>query len=158
VAVRSKLTVFVVLIVVGSSSCSYEAKRKTEMAVEQAVEEFHQELNEEQYQRIYSEGDADLRSSVTEAEFTEQLRSAHEQLGRASGKAFVFIEDSVWRGLRKAVGTKREIVAHGNSPYSDLIIGNERFVWAVENDRPKLVSYKFQKVCNKPCTVGIGLP
>ncbi len=155
---RCKPAVLIVLILVGCSACSYEAKRKTETAVEQAVEKFHAELNEEQYQRIYAEADVDLRRSATEAEFTAQLRSAHEQLGRASGKAFVFIDDSVWRGLRNAFGTKREIVSHGNVPASDLIIGNEQFVWAVENDQPKLVSYKFQRVCSKPCAVGFGPP
>ena len=155
---RSGLAVFVGLILVGCSSCSYEAKRKTEIAVEHAVEKFHEQLNDEQYQRIYAEADSELQSSVTEADFTAQLRTAHEQFGRASGKAYVFIDDSVWRGLRKALGTKREIVSHGNTPASDLIIGNEQFVWAVENDAPKLVSYKFRRVCSKPCTVGFGPP
>jgi hypothetical protein len=155
---RCNARLFIALILVGCSSCSYEAKRKTETAVERAVESFHQELNEEQYQRIYAEADGDLRSKVSEAEFTAQLQSAHEQLGRVSGKAFVFIDEGVWRGLRKALGRKREIVSHGNSPASDLIVGNEQFVWAVENDEPKLVSYRFQRVCSKPCTVGFGRP
>ena len=152
-AVRSKLALFVVLILVGCSSCAYDAKRKTETTVEQAVERFHEKLNEEQYQRIYAEADVDLRNSVREDEFIAQLRYAHEQLGRASGKAFVFIDDSVWRGLRKAFGGKREIVSHRTYPASDLIIANEQFVWAVENDQPKLVSYKFQRLCSKPCTM-----
>ena len=153
---RSKLAVFVALILVGCASCSYEAKRKTESAVEQAVEKFHEELNAEQYQKIYAEADGELRVSTTEAEFTAQLQSAHEELGRASGQAYVSIDDTVWRGLRQAFGAKREIVSHGNVPASDLIIGNERFVWAVENDQPKLVSYKFRRICNKPCAVGFG--
>jgi len=153
---RSRVSVFVVLILIGCASCSYEANRKTEAAVEQAAEKFHKALNDEQYQTIYNEADADLRNRVTEAEFTDQLRSAHEQLGRVSGKVYVFIDDSVWRGLRKAFGSKREIVAHGNSPGSDRIIGNEQFVWAVENDEPRLVSYKFQRICSKPCSIGFG--
>jgi hypothetical protein len=158
VFVRSRSAVFVALILVGCSSCSYEAKRKTETAVEQAVEKFHEELNAEEYQQIYSEADAELRGRATEAEFTAQLGSAHEQLGRTSGKAYVFIDESVWRGLRQAFGAKREIVSHGNSPVSDLIIGHEQFVWAVENDQPKLVSYKLQRVCSKPCAAGFGPP
>ena len=155
---RSGVAVFVVLILICSASCSYEAKRKTEAAVEQAAEKFHEALNEEQYLTIYNEADVELRKNVTEGEFTAQLRFAHEQLGRVSGKVYVFIDDSVWRGLRQAFGTKREIVAHGNTPGSDLIIGNEQFVWAVENDEPKLVSYKFRRVCSKPCAVGFGPP
>jgi len=154
--IRSKLALIAVIVLFGCSSCSYEAKRKTETAVEQAVEKFHKELNEEQYQTIYHEADAELQSRATEADFTAELRSAHEQLGTASGKAYVFIDDSIWRGLRKAFGSKREIVAHGNSPGSDRIIGNEQFVWAVENDEPRLVSYKFQRICSKPCSIGFG--
>src|SRR5258705_3344060 len=146
------------MVLTGCSSCSYEANRKTETVVEQAAEKFHAELNEEQYQTIYYEADDELRSKITEAEFTAQLRSAHEQLGRVSGKVYVFIDDSVWRGLQKAFSTKREIVAHGNSPAGETIIGNEQFVWAVENDEPRLVSYKFQRVCSKPCTIGFGPP
>ena len=155
---RSRLAVFVVVVLIGCSSCSYEARRKTEIAVEHAVETFHEQLNDEQYQKIYAEADAQLQKGVTEADFTAQLRTAHEQFGRASGKAYVFIDDSVWRGLRKALGTKREIVSHGNTPASDLIIGTEQFVWAVENDDPRLVSYNFQRICSKPCSVGLGPP
>jgi len=126
--------------------------------VEEAVERFHEELNQEQYQKIYAEADADLRNRVTEAEFISQVKDAHEQLGPASGKAYVFIDDSVWRAVRKAFGSKREIVSHRGWPASDLIIANETFAWAVEDDQPKLVSYHFESVCRKPCTVGIRLP
>jgi len=153
---RSRVAVFVVLILIGCASCSYEDKRKTETAVEQAAEKFHEALNGEQYQTIYNEADVELRKSVTEAEFTTQLRSAHEQFGRVSGKVYVFIDDSVWRGLRKAFGTRREIVSHANLPASDLILGTEHFVWVVQNDEPKLVSYKFQRICSKPCSIGFG--
>jgi len=155
---RSRLLLFVVLILIVSTSCSYEAKRKTESAVEQAAEKFHEKLNEEQYQTIYYEADAELRNRVTEADFTDQLRSAHEQLGRVSGKVYVIIDDSVWRALRNAFGTKRETVAHRNFPASDTIMGDEQFVWAVENDAPKLVSYKFQRICSKPCKIVFGSP
>jgi len=155
---RSRLSVFVVLSLIGCASCSYEAKRKTETAVEQAAEKFHEELNEEQYQTIYNEADVELRKSITEAEFTAQLRSAHEQFGRVSGKVYVFIDDSVWRELRKVFGTRREMVSHANVPASDLIFGTEHFVWVLENDEPRLVSYKFQRICSKPCTIGFGPP
>jgi hypothetical protein len=157
VTLRYRLVLFVVL-VVSCYSCSYDAKRKTETAVEQAVDKFHEQLNQEQYQRIYAESDVDLRNRATEAEFMDQLRYVHEQLGTTSGKPIVIIDDSVWRELRKAFGRTREIISHANIPRSDLIVGNESFVWAVENDQPKLVSYQFQWVCRKPCAVGFGQP
>ena len=151
------LSVAIVLLVVACSSCSHEAKHKTEVAVEQAVERFHELLNRSEYQKIYQEADRDLRDKVTEQEFTAQLSYAHEQMGPTSGRAYVFIDDSIWRGLRKAIGAKREIVSHGNTPGNEFVMAHERFAWAVENDQPKLVSYQFRTVCRKPCAVGFAL-
>ena len=155
---KTRFVVLIVLVLAGTSCRSYEAKRKTEAAVEQAVNKFHERLNQEQYQAIYAESDDVLKNATTESDFTAQLRDAHEQLGTTSGKAFVFINDSGWRGFRAAFGQKRELVSNGHTPSNDSIIANENFVWAVENDQPKLVSYRFRKICNKPCSVGIAVP
>jgi hypothetical protein len=152
----NKRWLWIFLVLAGCISCSYEEKGKTETALEQAVDHFHDQLNQEKYGEIYSQADAVLRNRATETEFTAQLRQAHEQLGRISGKAIVIIDDTVWRDFLKAFGNKREMISHGNSPASDLIIANERFAWAVEKDQPKLVLYEFRSVCVKPCTVGIG--
>jgi len=146
----------ILLVLVGCTSCAYEAKHKTETAIEQALDQFHEQLNHEQYHEIYSRSDSDLQDCITEAEFAAQLRNAHEQLGKTSGKAIVIINDTLRRNLRRAFGSKREIISHWNGPVSDVIVANERFVWAVENDQPKLLSYEFQSVCRKPCTVGFG--
>ena len=146
----------IVLVMIWVSCSSYDEKRKTEAAVEHAVDKFHEQLNQEQYHDIYSQADSTLQNRLSQAEFTSQIRNAHEQLGSTSGKAFVRIDDSVWRGIRRTFGNKREIVNHGNSPGSDVIAANERFAWAVENDQPKLVSYDFQVVCKRPCQVGYG--
>lgn len=156
-AVKLELKVFVVLVLACCSCRSFEAKQKTEDAVEQAVERFHEKLNQQQYQSIYLESDGELKESVTEEEFVAQLSQAHEQLGTTSGEAFVFIDDRGWKGIQNAF-TKREIVRHWHSPVNDSIIANENFVWAVENDQPKLVSYQFRTVCRKPCRVGFALP
>jgi outer membrane protein assembly factor BamD (BamD/ComL family) len=99
----------VLLGLIAFTSCSsYEEKKKTETAIEQAVDKFHEQLNQELYHDIYSEADSTLKSRVSEADFTSQMRSAHEQLGPANGKALVIIDDSIWRGLRKSFGGKRE--------------------------------------------------
>jgi hypothetical protein len=144
------------LFVVTTAACSYEEKSKTETAVEQAVDRFHELMNQEKYGDIYSATDEVLRGRTTEAEFTAQLRGAHEQLGRVSGKAIVIIDDSIWREFRKAFGSRREIVSHGNTPASESIIANERFSWSVENDQPRLLSYEFREVCKRPCAIGFG--
>lgn len=157
-AKKTRLTVFIVLVLVGSSCHSFEATQRTEAAVEQAVNKFHEQLNQEQYQAIYAGSDDDLKNAATESDFTAQLRDAHEQMGTTSGEAIVIIDRRGWKGLWAGFGRKRELVSHWVSPANDSIIANENFVWAVENDQPKLVSYRFRKVCNKPCRVGIAVP
>ena len=146
----------VLLVLLISTSCSYEEKRRTETTVEHSVDKFHETLNNEQYHEIYSQADAQLQGRISEAEFTGHLRNAHYQLGNTSGKAIVIVDDSIWRGLRRVFGPRREIVIHWNSPASDRIIANERFGWAVENNQAKLILYEFRPVCQKPCAIGFG--
>jgi hypothetical protein len=139
------------------SACSYEETRKTEIAVEQSVDKFHDQLNREQYHEIYEQSDAELRSRMTEAEFTGQLLNAHEQMGTITNKASVLIDDSFGRAFRRAFsGVER--ISHGELASSDVAFANERFVWAVENDLPRLVSYEFTPICKKPCAIGFRHP
>ena len=145
--------------IIGCVSCSsFEEKRKTETAVEQAVDKFHDQLNQELYHDIYSQADATMQGQLTEEEFTLRLRSAHEQLGITHNKAMVSIRDSIGRGLRRALGSKRELIKHVDLTGSDVIIGSESFTWAVENDQPKLVSYEMRPICKKPCAIGFAAP
>jgi hypothetical protein len=144
------------LVLVGSASCSYESKVKTESAVEQSIDRFHDQLNQQQYHEIYAESDPELRSRITETEFTARLLNAHNQLGTVTSKASVMIDDSFWRGLKRAFSGGRERVTHWNFATGDEILANENFVWAVENDLPRLVTYEFVSVCRKPCRIGFG--
>ncbi len=148
----------ILLVVVGSASCSYEAKRKTESAVERSVEKFHDQLNREQYHQIYEGSDPELHSRITEAEFTAQLEDAHEQMGTITGKAYVHINDGVRRALKRAFSGGRERFSHGNLASSDTGFANERFAWLIENDSPRLVSYEWKKICTKPCQIGFAIP
>jgi hypothetical protein len=125
--------------------------------VEQSVGKFHDRLNQQQYHEIYAESDPELHSRVTETEFTTQLVNVHEQMGTITGKAYVLIDDGVWRAVTRAFSGGRERVAHGNLAASDAILANESFVWTVQNDSPRLVSYKWSKLCNKPCSLAFGV-
>jgi hypothetical protein len=155
---RFRFLILLTLVLVISTSCSYEATRKTETAVEQSVEKFHRQLNEQQYHDIYAESDVELRSRITEVEFTAQLLNTHEQMGTISGKAFVHIDDSVGRALKRTFSGGWEKVRHRGLASSDSAFANEMFVWSVENDLPKLVSYESKLICNKPCSLGISIP
>ena len=153
---RFWLLVLLMLLLFGSTSCSYEKRVRTELAVEQGVDKFHHQLNQQQYHEIYAGSAPELRSRTTETEFTVQLVNAHEQLGTVTSNANVMIRDGFWPRLRRAFNGGRETITHGNMATGDEILGNEIFVWAVENDLPRLVSYKFVSTCRKPCTLGFG--
>ena len=156
---RFRAGVLILMVLGGCVSCAYDEKRKVETALEKSVDTFHEQLNNEQYHEIYSQSDVSLQNGIREAEFTARLKSAHDQLGTTSGKAIVIIDDSTWRSLhlRGMFGAKRLSFSHVEMTGSDLIIANERFAWAIENDQPRLASYEFRSVCRKPCTVGFAL-
>lgn len=142
-----------------SSSCAYEEKRKLETTLEQNVNRFHEQLNNREFHEIYTSSDASLQQRTNEAEFTEQLKSAGDQLGHISGNALVIISDKAWRDMRlsKAFGNRRQSFNHVAFPASDLIVADEKFGWFITDDQPKLASYQFRFVCRKPCNVGFGI-
>ncbi|MGH9906322.1 MAG: hypothetical protein ACRD8U_12165 [Pyrinomonadaceae bacterium] len=145
----------ILLVAIGTAACSYETNRRIQTAVALSVDRFHEQLNSRQFHDIYSQSDLELQNRISEDEFSAQLAAAHEQLGVSTDKAIVIIDDSVWRGLRRAF-SNRERVFHGNLVTSDSVIAHEKFVWAVENFEPKLVSYEFRFVCSKPCSIGFA--
>jgi hypothetical protein len=142
------------LVLLSASACSYEDKRKVETAVEQSVDRFRIQVRSQQYHEIYAESAPELRSRVSETEFAAQLAAVHAY-GASASKAIVIIDDTVWRGVKRTFNS-REMVSHVDVVSSDTMIANETFVWAVENDQPKLVSYEFTPVCKRPCSVGFG--
>ena len=158
VQMRFRFLILLMLVLVGCASCSYEAKRKTESAVERSIEKFHDQVNRQQYHEIYAESDPELQNRITEADFTAQLQDVHEQMGSISGKAYVLINDGVRRALKRAFSGGRERFSHGNLASSDTVFANERFAWLIENDSPRLVSYEWAKICVKPCQIGFAIP
>src|SRR4030095_7426517 len=127
------------LLLIGCASSSYERGYFTETLVEQSINEFHERLDNERYHDIYANADADLRSRVSEAEFTSRLANAHQQSGDRHGKALVFVKDSLSRFLRQGFRPRRELISHTELASSQIAIGREKFVWAGENHQAKLV-------------------
>lgn len=150
---RFWILILLMLVLVGSVSCAY--KRLDD--VEQSVDKFHDQLNQQQYHDIYAESDPELRSRITEAEFTSQLIHAREQVGTVTSRANVFSRDTFWRNLRRRFNGGREQVTHRNMAEGDEIFANEVFIWAVGAGQPKLVSYELRgATCRKPCSMGFG--
>ena len=116
------------LLLISTTACSYEEKRKVETAVEQSVNRFRDQVRNQHYHEIYVESAPELRGRLSETEFVAQLAAAHDY-GASASKAIVVIDDSVWRGVKRAFSS-REMVSHVDVVSSDTIIANERFVWA----------------------------
>jgi hypothetical protein len=141
-----------------STACSsYEEEQKVEAALTQSLNSFHEQLNNEQFHDIYIEADPSLRQRIDETAFTNQLKNAHDQLGKVSPEKNVLLTSRAWNDLEWArFFGRKQIVFLVELPNSDLINGSEKFEWSVENNQPKLVSYEFRFICRKPCIVGIG--
>jgi len=148
----------VLFVLLATTSCaSYEEQTKVESTLTQSLERFHEQLNNAQFHDIYIEADSSLRQRIDEVAFTNQLKNAHDQLGRVSGGARVLLTSKAWNDLRWARFFGREqLVFHTDLAHSDLINASERFQWRLENDQPKLHSYEFRFICRRPCTVGFG--
>ena len=151
---RFVLCLTTLLLLASTAACSHEKTRSLETALEQSVDKFREQLRNEQYHEIYAQSAPELHSRWNETEFTTQLAAAHDY-GTSASRAIVIIDRCIWRSLKRTF-VNREIVAHQELVSSDKIFANEKFVWAVENSRPQLVSYEFKPICEKPCTIGIG--
>src|SRR5580765_2547088 len=140
------------LLIVGSACTSYEEELRIETALTQSVNRFHEQLNDEQFQNIYLQADASLRERIDEAAFTNQLKSAHDQLGKVAAEKRVLLTTRAFKDLQwaKFFGRK-QVATHAEMPSSELVIASERFAWTLEKNEPRLASYEFRFICRKPC-------
>lgn len=156
---RVRCVVWILLALLSCTSCSsYEEQRKLEVALAESVDRFHEQLNNQQFHEIYSQADSSLQKGVDEGAFTNQLRSAHEQMGKITGKSIVLLTgDQLNKRYWARTFGREQRILHVDRPGNELIIATERFTWNVENEQPKLVSYDFRSICRKPCSVGFEI-
>jgi len=156
---RARCVVWILLTLLSCASCSsYEEQRKLEVALAESVDRFHEQLNNQQFHEIYSQADPSLQKGVDESAFTNQLRFAHGEMGKITGKSIVLLTGDQLnkRYWARTLGREQRIL-HVETPGNELIHATERFTWNIENDQPKLVSYEFRSICRKPCSVGIEI-
>lgn len=90
---RPRFSSFALLVLIGCSSGCFEDNRRAEKFLAQSITQFHEQLNDEHYHDIYLQADAELRSRLSEADFTVQLSAAHGQLGKTTNEPLVFVND-----------------------------------------------------------------
>jgi broad specificity phosphatase PhoE len=139
---------FSLALLVFGSGCSYAEHRALETTVEKSVEKFHTQLNEEQYQAIYAEADAELRNRISEQDFTKRLAEARARAGRTEGKANVLLVSSVGRQLRKLL-SGRMTVSHVENTKCEAGAVLERFQWSVADGTARLQDYEFRQILER---------
>jgi hypothetical protein len=148
----------ILLAVLMSTACSsYEEEQKVEVVLTQSVNRFHEQINNEQFHDIYMEADPSLRQRIDEAAFTNQLKNAHDQLGKVSPEKKVLLASRAWNDLEwSRFFRRKEIVFLHELPDRDLINASERFEWSVENNQPKLARTSFGSFVESPAQSGLA--
>ncbi len=123
------------------TACSASVERITS----KSIDKFHSQLNDEKYQEIYREADVNLQHSITEADFTEELRAVRQKHGNASQKHFperTMFQDIIrgWHfgSAKHEEKTTMEVFSNYER---GLVV--EMFEWAVKDGEAKLVDYKY---------------
>lgn len=143
------------MLLVFVSACSHAMSYEREAALEKSVDEFHARMNEEQYQAIYAEADPELRSRISEQDFTKRLAEAKERAGKIDGKANVILGSGIGRQLRKLF-SDRENVTHFEITKCDAGSVHEKFEWSVANGTARLRDYELRQVLERGKIYAIG--
>ncbi|MDQ1591002.1 MAG: hypothetical protein QOG71_1629 [Pyrinomonadaceae bacterium] len=139
---------FSLLLLVSVSACSRVGSYEHEPAIEKSLDEFHARMNEEQYQAIYADADPELRSRISEQDFTKRLAEAKERAGKIEGKASVALSSGMGRKLRKLF-SNRENVTHFEITKCDAGSVHERFEWSLVNGTARLRDYELRQVLER---------
>lgn len=123
------------------TACSASVERITSIS----IDKFHSQLNDEKYQEIYAQADANLQHSISEADFTEKLRAVREKHGNASQNHFperTLLQDIIrgWHLGFTKYEEKTRMQVFSNYERGLVV---EMFEWAVKDNQAKLVDYKY---------------
>ncbi len=153
---RRLVLIFCFTLTICSVACEpYEEVQKKETSVEQSIEKFHEQMSAEQYHEIYAQADDALHQRISEDEFVKQLAEARHRTGRISGKAYVFIDQSISSELRRHFSNK-QIIIDTQAASCDAGRAVERFQWSIEGVNTKLVSYELRQILERGKVYGIG--
>jgi hypothetical protein len=139
---------FSLMLLVSVSACSRAGSYEHEPAIEKSLDEFHARMNEGQYQAIYADADPELRSRISEQDFTKRLAEAKERAGKIEGKASVVLSSGIGRRLRKLF-SDRENITHFEITKCDAGSVHERFEWSLANGAARLRDYELRQVLER---------
>jgi hypothetical protein len=135
--------------------CVFDENNRIENLLEKTVVEFHQKMNEERFYEIYEQADEKFKSEISQESFVAQLRQIQTQFYPLPDKAYVLINDELIDGAKRTLAFKREIFSTFSFISNENEATTERFEWLVKDNQAKLISYKIDQICKKPCGIGI---
>ncbi|MCY7348899.1 MAG: hypothetical protein LH614_22135 [Pyrinomonadaceae bacterium] len=137
------------------TGCVFDENKRIEQSLEKSVIEFHRKLNDERFKEVYEQADEKLKSQIPEDIFVAQLRQIRTQFYPLPDKAYVFVDDEIVDGLKRTIGFKRENFSTFQLIGNEKEVTTEMFEWTVKGNEAKLLSYKIDPVCKKPCGIAI---
>jgi len=102
-------------------------------AAEHAIVEFHSDLNAANFQKIYSAGDAELKSATTDAMFSKILNAVHSKLGLFKTGKSAGWNDNVTTGGHFVTISYQAAYQKGSAV--------ESFIYRIDGNRAALVGY-----------------
>ena len=92
---------------------------------------------------------------LSEQQFVSYLEIVKSNVGEIKNKPHVWLDDDLKDGIRR-IWFKKTKFQNIELLATEKAIYQEKFEWIVKNDEAKLASYEVNKICDKPCTIGIG--
>ncbi len=135
--------------------CAFEENREVENKLTKSVNNFHALFNQEKFNQIYSEADDELKKKFSEQQFTSYLEVVKNDLSEITIEPHIRI-DSDFKDEVKRIFFDRTEFSNSQVISTDKSKYTEEFYWIVRNGEAKIASYEVNKLCDNPCTIGIG--
>jgi hypothetical protein len=135
--------------------CSFKENQEVEKKMTESVNNFHALFNQERFDEIYLETGDELKARLTEQQFVSYLEVVKNDVGELKKEPIIWIKNSFGDQIKK-VWSKRTDFSTSQLIATDKAFYNENFKFKLKEGEAKIVSYEVNKICDKPCTIGIG--
>ncbi len=135
--------------------CAFEENREAEKKLTNSVNNFQALFNEEKFNQVYSEAEDELKNNFTEQQFISYLEVVKNDVGEINKEPIIHINSGLEDEI-KSIWSKRTDFSNSQLIATDKAFYNENFKFKLKGSEAKIVSYEVNKICDKPCTIGIG--
>lgn len=135
--------------------CAFEEKQEAEKKLTSSIDNFHALFNEEKFNQIYTEADDELKNKFTEQQFVSYLEVVKNDVGEINKEPLVHINSGLQDEI-KSIWSKRTDFSNSQLINTNKAFYNEDFKFTLKEGEAKIAFYEVNKICDKPCAIGIG--